>query len=404
MKLLQMAWRNVWRNKGRSLVVMGAMIIGIVSTIFLMAFSWGMYEYRINEAIEKESSHIQVHDSLFKENFEAKYVIKDGDEILKKLANDSRVKSISSRIITTGMAMSARSSTSIKLIGIDVEDEDKTTKLSESLTSGTYFTGTKNIPVVVGEKFADKIKLGLKKKPVIQFQDVHGNIVSQKVKIVGIYKTNNSMFDQTHVFLRRDDLRQFLGMGEGYNEIAILLNQSTDLEAVKDELQKGTKSKVESWKESIPELALAIDSFDKAMFIIVLIIFLAVAFGIINTMLMAVLERVREIGMLMAIGMNKVRIFGMFMLETIFLSLVGAPLGLLIGWALVAHFGNVGINLSMYGDGLSQMGFSNMVYTSLPTRQYIILTSEILLITLLSAIIPARRALKLNPATAIRKI
>ena len=121
-------------------------------------------------------------------------------------------------------------------------------------------------------------------------------------------------------------------------------------------------------------------------------------------MLMAVLERVREIGMLMAIGMNKRRVFTMFMLETIFLGVIGAPIGMLIGWSTVTYFGHVGIDLSMYAEGLSAMGFGNMVYPSLPTKQYLILASEILIITLISSLIPARRSLKLNPATAIRKI
>ncbi len=404
MMLTQIAWRNVWRNKGRSLIVIMAMVIGTSSTIFMMAFSWGMYDYRIKEAIEKESSHIQIHHPEYKDNFEPKFTIVDGEVLTAKLNADDRIKAFSNRIVTMGMAQSSRASIGVRIIGVDPTSEDLTTSLSSSLTQGEYFTGTKGIPIVVGEKFAEKLKLGLKKKPVLQFQDIHGNIVPVKVKIVGLYKTNNSMFDQMNVFIPADELRNLLKLGEGYNEIGILLNDTKDVETVKADYQKDSPSLVETWKESTPELALAIDSFDQAMLIIVFIFFLAVAFGIINTMLMAVLERVREIGMLMAVGMNKTRVFFMFVFETIFLGLVGAPVGMLLGWALVAYFGHVGINLSMYGEGLSQMGFSNMVYPSLPTRQYINLGIEILIITLVSSLIPARRSLKLNPASAIRKI
>jgi len=404
MMLTQIAWRNVWRNKGRSLIVIMAMVIGTSSTIFMMAFSWGMYDYRIKEAIEKESSHIQIHHPEYKDNFEPKFTIVDGEVLTAKLSADDRVKAFSNRIVTMGMAQSSRASIGVRIIGVDPASEDLTTSLSSSLTQGEYFTGTKGIPIVVGEKFAEKLKLGLKKKPVLQFQDIHGNIVPVKVKIVGLYKTNNSMFDQMNVFIPADELRNLLKLGEGYNEIGILLNDTKDVESVKADYQKDSPSLVETWKESTPELALAIDSFDQAMLIIVFIFFLAVAFGIINTMLMAVLERVREIGMLMAVGMNKTRVFFMFVFETIFLGLVGAPVGMLLGWALVAYFGHVGINLSMYGEGLSQMGFSNMVYPSLPTRQYLNLGIEILIITLVSSLIPARRSLKLNPASAIRKI
>ena len=404
MMLIQIAWRNVWRNKGRSFVVMMAMIVGIVSTIFLMAFSWGMYEYRIDEAIQKESSHLQVHHEKFKEAFEPKYTIADHQQLASKLRSDKRVESVSERLVTMGMAQSSRSSLGVRIIGVDPAQEDATTHLSESLTQGEYFTGTKAVPVVVGEKFAEKLKLGLKKKPVLQFQNIHGEIVPVKVKIVGLYKTNNSLFDQMNLFIPRDKLQELLGLGNEVNEMAILLHDSKDVEAVKADVEGETTALVETWKEATPELALAIDSFDKSMAVLVAIIFLAVAFGIINTMLMAVLERVREIGMLMAVGMNKARVFTMFMLETIFLSLAGAPIGIGLGWALVAWTNKVGINLSMYGEGLSQMGFSNMVYPSLPTEQYVILTIEILVIVLISSLVPARRSLKLNPATAIRKI
>lgn len=379
-------------------------MVGVVSTIFIMAFSWGMYDYRIREAIEKESSHIQIHHARFKENFESKLQVENADQIVEQLKADERVKAFSGRVIATGLAQSSRASMGVKIVGVDPLEEDNTTSLSKSLTQGNYFTGTKGIPVVMGEKLAEKLQLGLKKKPVLQFQDVHGNIVPVKVKIVGLFKTNNSLFDQMNVFMPRDELQQLLGSGEGLNEVAILLNDSKDLEGVKASLNSNNLNLVETWKEAVPELALAIDSFDKAMLIIVLIIFLAVAFGIINTMLMAVLERIREIGMLMAVGMNKVRIFLMFMLETLFLSLIGAPVGLLLGWLLVAYYNQVGIDLAVYGEGLAQMGFSNMVYPYLPVRQYIILTLEIFVIALVSSLVPARRSLKLNPATAIQKI
>ncbi|MBI1306749.1 MAG: FtsX-like permease family protein [Bacteroidetes bacterium] len=403
MMLVQIAWRNVWRNRGRSLVVMMAMVVGISSVIFLMAFSWGMYDYRIKEAIEKESSHIQIHNPKYKEFMEAKFTIADANQLDQKLGKDSRVKAVSNRFVVMGMALSSRSNVPARIIGVDTLEENKTTDLSGSLTEGEYFTGTKGIPVLVGEKLAKDLKLGLKKKPVLQFQDANGDMTAIKVKIVGLYKTNNSMFDGMNVFIPKEALQNAAKI-KGVNEIAILLNDARDVDDVKTELQSGTKSMVETWKESIPELAIAIDTFDKTMFIIVLILFLAVAIGIINTMLMAVLERVREIGMLMAVGMNKDKVFSMFMLETIFLSLAGAPIGIFLGWALVAWGNHSGINLSMYGEGLSSMGFSNMVYPSLPVKDYFILTGEIIVISILAALVPAYRSLRLNPATAIRKI
>ncbi|MBO6517160.1 MAG: ABC transporter permease [Bacteroidia bacterium] len=403
--IFKVAWRNVWRNRSRSLVVIFAMIVATVSVLFMMAFSWGMSEKRIKESIEKETSHIQIQDTSFKESFEAKYLISQSDDIVTKLEADNRVKAFSKRVVTGGIAQSSRSTSGVIIYGVDKEEEMKTTGLYKEIVEGEYFGKTKSVPVVMGQKLVEHLKVGLKKKVILQFQDVTGEIVPVRVKIVGIFSTNNARFDQMNVFVPRDKLSSLLGIENGYNQIALVSNDADNLSEIKKDYELDAGNKVETWKELSPELGLAIDSFDKSMFVIVLIFFLAVALVIVNIMLMAVLERVREIGMLMAVGMDKKRVFTMFLMETIFLSLVGLPIGILLGYWLITTTGSAGIDLSgMYGEGFAGMGYSSMVYPSLPSKQYWALSIQVMAIIFLAALIPARRALKLNPATAIRKI
>lgn len=403
--IIQVAWRNIWRNRGRSLVVVFAMIVAVSSVLFMMAFAWGMSDYRIKEAIEKETSHIQIHNPKFKEAFEAKYLINHPLDIEKKLKNDDRVESASRRLLVTGIAQSSRATQGVMIHGVYRDEEMKTTGLDKDIVEGEYFGKTRSVPAILGKSLVEDLKLELKKKVILQFQDIHGKIIPMNVKIMGIYETNNTRYDAMNLYIPEDNLRQMLGITSGYNEIAIKLVPDTDLEQVKQDYATIPGNDVETWKELSPELALAIDTFDKSMFIIVLIFFLAVALVIVNIMLMAVLERVREIGMLMAVGMNKTRVFTMFLLETIFLSLVGLPIGLLLGYSLINWTGKIGIDLSsMYDKGFSEMGYSSTIYPSLPTEQYWMLVLEVMFIIFLAAIVPARRALKLNPATAIRKI
>ena len=156
--------------------------------------------------------------------------------------------------------------------------------------------------------------------------------------------------------------------------------------------------------ELSPELDLVVNSFDTYMYIFMGIILAALMFGVVNTMLMAVLERQREIGMLMAIGMNRTRVFLMIMMETAWLAFVGGPIGILLGHMTILWFGTHGVDLSQYSEALSMYGFSNIIYFELDSGLYLPILIMTLAVTMLSAVYPAAKAVSLDPARAIRKI
>jgi putative ABC transport system permease protein len=183
------------------------------------------------------------------------------------------------------------------------------------------------------------------------------------------------------------------------------LNNNEDQTAVKPELQKIFKGQLlRDWMQLSPELDLIINSFNLYMYIFIGIILLALSFGIINTMLMSVLERVRELGMLMAIGMNKPRIFFMIILETILLSLAGSPLGFLISYLTIYYFGVHGLDLSVFSEGLSSFGYASIIYTELDPDFYFKIYFMTLFAALFASLFPAYKALRLKPVDAIRKI
>ncbi len=145
-----------------------------------------------------------------------------------------------------------------------------------------------------------------------------------------------------------------------------------------------------------------VEALDVYLYYIVGIILLALLFSILNTMLMAVLERMREIGVLMAVGMSKARIFLMIMLETVMLTMIGGPFGLLLSYGFVTYFGEVGINLG--GAAYSDLGFAAIVYPYLDARSYLEVTLMVAVMAVIAAVYPARKALKLIPVEAIRTI
>ena len=202
------------------------------------------------------------------------------------------------------------------------------------------------------------------------------------------------------------DLSRLLNAQHQVHEIAVLLQDEEQVdECARDLSQQYPTARVESWKEISPELGLMVESLDQYMMIFFVIILLALSFGIVNTMLMAVLERVREIGMLMAIGMNKVRLFGMIAFETIFMVLIATPLGLLLAYLTIYWFGMNGLDLSgLYQEGYAAYGFKSIIYPQLDTMYYYRIMLLVGITALLASIYPAITALRLDPVKAIRKI
>ena len=244
----------------------------------------------------------------------------------------------------------------------------------------------------------------IRNKVQITISDMEGTPIQGIFRLCGIYKTTNTGFDQTTAFVNAGELAKLYG-GENIltHEIAILLNNIDDADIVKEKLSRipGDNS-VMTWKELAPDAAMMNDFMIMYYFIFIGIIMLALAFGIINTMLMAILERTKELGMLMAIGMNRRRIFTMIMLETIFLTTVGAVAGILLGWAIVEALGKTGIHFAGWGEGFEAVGFAARVYPVVTFEFFVFTTIMVITTAIISSIWPARKALKLNPVEALR--
>tara|TARA_R110002050_G_scaffold35708_3_gene89555 strand:- start:4085 stop:5299 length:1215 start_codon:yes stop_codon:yes gene_type:complete len=404
--MFQIAWRNIWRNRSRSLVVISSIIIGVWAGIFILSFSWGMYKNNINESVYKQLSHLQIHHPKFQNENDSKFTIANSDQVMRQFQKDARIASVSSRVITTGMITSPTTASGVKIYGIEPALEIPQIRLNESVIQGDYFNSGKDNEMLIGEKLARKLKVKLKSKVVLTFTNTNTEIVSAAFRIGGLYRSKNSSLDEVNVYVQQEDLRDLLGLKTSEsNEIAILIKDETQLDTIKNYSSNLVKKvKIEDWKELSPELGMIIESFNLYTYIISGIILLALTFGIINTMLMSVLERIRELGMLMAIGLNKRKIFIMVMLETIYLTVLGSPIGLFLGWLTVTLLGETGINISMFSEGLASYGFSSMIYPALDQEKYIIIVTMCIVTAILSAIYPAYKALQLNPSEAIRKI
>lgn len=402
--LLKVAWRNIWRNKKRSLIIIGAVTVGVSTGIFLMAFYNGMVEQRVRMAIQNEISHLQVHHPGFRKDYDIGYYISQGPATLQQIRSRETVQQAAGRIIIQGMIGSASGSSGITINGVMPEEENELTALKGKLLAGNYFDPSGRNEIIIGEKLMKKLNLSLRKKTILTFQDTSGNIVSAAFRITGVFKTSNAPYDESNVFVQIRDVDSLAGLQYQYNEIAVLLHAGNTLDATLAAL-KGSfpAAEIISWKDISPEIALTVSVADQMVFIFMGIILLAIAFGIINTMLMAILERTREIGMLLALGMNRARIFSMVLMETVLLVLAGCPGGIAISMTAIAITHRTGLSFKKFSDVYASFGYSEVIYPELALRQFTAILLLVVITALVSSLFPAWRALHLKPAEAMRK-
>jgi putative ABC transport system permease protein len=401
------AWKNIWRNKVRSLVVVMAIALGLLGGVFSSAVMQGTCDQRIREAVSRETSHLQIHNPAFIEDNNQKYLIDGKREKLEAVLDTIKnISAWSARIRFTAMASSANAGTGVMVVGIDPEKESRVTEIHSLIpdSSGTWFNGGKGTPVVVGQALVKKLKVRLHSKIVLTFQDMNGNLTGGAFRICGIYRTSNSVFDEMNIYITGRDIVPLLGCDTGAcHEIAVKVKDAAVVNGLQQTLKTMFPSLlVQNWKEIDPILGMLSDFMDLWLFLFMGIILLALGFGIINTMLMAILERTRELGMLAAIGMNKQRIFMLIMLESVFLSLTGGIIGIILGTLLTLYFNHTGINLGLFAEGFEKIGYNPMLYPSLDLFFFIWVTILVVATGILASVYPARRAMKLRPAEAIR--
>ena len=403
--LIKIGWRNIWRNKKRSVVVILSIILGLYGGLIIISLMTTLNHQRMDTAINTYLADIQIHNKNYSNEYSIIDTIPNVQDLEEILKNDSRVKAFSKRAVINGMLSNSTGSYGVNVLGIHPDDEIKVTKVYSKMVEGEYFVSKRPNTMIVGKKLADKLNLKIRSKVVIAFQDTNGDIISLLYRIEGIFRSGNSMFDDYNVFVKNNSIFYNLPDLNGYHEIPVLTTYNDITKSLKFDLQKINDSiDVKSWDDIAVELAYANKMMSSFLYIFMLIVLSGLSFGIINTMLMAVLERKKEIGMLMSIGMTKIYIFLMICFETVFLSLVSIPFALLITYFTVDYFSVVGIDLSVVASGLENFGVGSMFYLKLPSEYYINLSMLVVFISFISSIFPAIRALKINPAEATKSI
>ncbi len=403
--LWKLAWRNIWRNKRRSLVVLGSVVVGMAALIFFDGFSNGMMQQMLTNQISSNVSHIQIHKKGFNDNKIIKNTIPDSKKVESALINNPEIKAYSKRVITFGLLSSASSSSGVYIYGVIPDEEANVSKIKTSIVEGNYFGGGKR-DVLIGKKLADKLDVEPGDKVVAMANTPDGSIGSDVFRIAGIFETFSSEFDKSTIYIPQSTAQSMLGIGDKAVEFAIITTDYKKVDAVKNNLKTkmGDEYEVLSYKDLLPSLIFSMDIYQESMFIFNLIIGLALIFGIINTMLMSVFERINEFGVLMAIGMKNKRLFLMVVLEAFVIGVIGTIAGLIVGLLIHLPLSYSGINFSVFAAGLESFGIGAVIYPVISIGNVISMIFLIPFIAVIGALYPAYRAIKLEPVYAINYV
>lgn len=399
--LFIISWRNIWRHPGRTGVLIAAVVAGLWAGVLTTGAMNGMLQQRMDYLINREITHVQVHHPEFLAEGHSRMAIPEHERITAWLEDDPRVRSHTLRTLTDGMLQSPVRTSGVRIRGVLVESETRTTTFHENLVEGEYLDAEMRNAVILGKSLAETHNMEIGNRVVLTFEDTGNQLTAAAFHITGLFESASRDYDNRNIIVRSDDLSQLLADRPVYHEIAMILHDNEKAGAVaKDINAQFIGIKAQTWFERSPELRTLVDYGGVMLFVFTLVIMLALAFGILNTMLMAIFERMREIGMLLSIGMNRFKVFMMILLESIILTLTGALTGIALAGLSIAYFGKSGINLEMFATGLAEIGFDHIIYPFLTAYEFVIILGIVIVVTLLASIYPAWKAIRINPVEA----
>ena len=408
MTFLTIAWRNVLRNYRRSVITVTAIAVGLAAMIFLWGFVDGAIQQSIDNFIRIYSGHLQVTAPGFQRTRNLEDSLRTDDErFATVVARQPAIEAIAPRIEQFGLASGAERSSGVLVIGLDPPSESRVTRLSEFMAQGAWLHAGEDHAVVIGEGLADTLEVRVGEKLVVMTQAADGGLGASAYRVTGLLKSGAEELDRQVVFITLAAAQDLFAL-QGNISKWVIRTRSADAAAVVTsaltrELDHA-RYDVLSWKDINPPMFQWFD-FDIAfMTVILFVVLLVVAIGILNTVLMGVLERTREFGLMMALGTKPHQLVTTVLLEACCLTLIGIGLGVVLGLMSVSYFGRVGIRIPNMELAMSHVYGSDLVYTVVSMRHLVSSILVIVLTSLAVSLYPAWRATRLQPVEAMRHL
>jgi ABC-type lipoprotein release transport system permease subunit len=403
--LLMLAWRNLWRNHRRTFIMLGAISVGAWAMIFMTALTQGMVNEMIRDGVSALPGHVQVHHPDYRDDPNIANLLPQTDTQISATFAPAGFKAWSSRIKVPAVITSEYDSRGVTLLGIDPEAERGMIFVDYDEVDGRFLESADDSGVVIGSKLANTLDTEVGKRIVLMSQDPDNDVADRGFRIVGLFHANVEAFEETYVFAGKKTIQAMLGVGDYVTEIVVLGDNYRDVEAEYTRVHELVDNDVEvlRWTELDTYLGTMLAMMDGFVLIWVIVIFLALSFGLVNTLVMAVFERVREIGLMLALGMKPGNILGQILIESMLLLIIGLGIGNLLAWLTIKPLES-GIDISIVAEGMAMMGASSMLYPQLRMEDVVLANVVVLILGFLASLSPAWRASRYEPIEAITKV
>jgi putative ABC transport system permease protein len=407
----KMAWRNIWRNTRRSILTICAIAFATLLLIFMLSWQFGSYDTMINAAVRAQSGHLQVQAKDYNDKHTIRLVVSNPEEVSAVLDSISGVSAYTFRAGTFSLLSSNVRTYGAMVIGIDPEKEARVSTLKTLVRQGDYLSGNHGNEALMGRLLAKNLQVGIGDEVVLLGQGMDGSIAATVVNVAGIYSSGQDVFDRSSIQIPIKTFQEIYSMGEAVHEVVVICKNLDRVQEVKKalaagvkDLKKGDGLVVLDWTELMPGLIQAIRMDLCSGLIMYMILIVVVAFSILNTFLMAILERTREFGILMAVGTKPGRLTRILLMESTATTIMGIIAGIIAGCLVTWYFQVHGIYFSDASELLRQYGLPERMHPQLSVLSVAIGAGIVMVITILTALYPALKVRRLRPIEAMSAV
>ncbi|MCP4631151.1 MAG: ABC transporter permease [bacterium] len=406
-----MAWRNIWRNTRRTILTICAIAFAGLLLVFMMSFQFGSYETMINTSVKIHTGHLQIQAGDYQEKKDIRLVVAPPEKLAAILERIPQVESYTFRGQAFSLISSEERTYGVLVTGIDPAREATVSRLKSLIRKGDYLTGDDSNQALVGSILARNLRVDVGDELTVLGQGRDGSIAATVVKIKGVFSSGIDDFDRASLHIPLKTFQAVYSMQGAIHEVVAIAASLADVDNIKAAIKSaipGVKSKkpltVLDWNELMPGLRQSIEMDLISGLIFYLFLVLVVAFSILNTFLMAIFERTRELGVLMAIGTTPGRLTKVLLIESMTLAAIGIAAGIIIGSLITLYFQAHGIDFSGASELLSQFGITGRMYPKLSLLSATSGPLAVLAITFLAALYPALKVQRMHPLEAMRAI
>lgn len=404
---LRIAWRNLWRNSRRSILTMTAIAFACTLLIFMLSWQFGSYETMINASVKIQTGHLQVQAPKYNEDRDMRRVVEKPEAVGERVSALPGVAALAFRANGFVLASSRDRTYGALIVGIEPEREAALSTLKGIIRQGSYLDGEDGGQALLGELLAENLKVGLGDELTVIGQGRDGSVAATVLVVKGLYRSGQDEFDRSAIHIPLSTFQDVFSMRGSVHEVLILADALSRVPEVKKKTREALRETgrddlaVLDWRELLPGLVQAIQMDLVSGFVFYVILVVVVAFSILNTFLMAILERTREFGVLLAIGMTPKRLVRLVLAESAVLTFFGIAAGVLFGALLTGYFQEHGILIPGSTEILRQFGLPERIYPQLSGLSVTLGPVLVFVITFLTALYPAGRVKRLRAVNAM---